>query len=196
MEIFDLGAPITVDADFHTGAGGPTNIGAGGGASWLHRLDVAVGDAARDLGQPAVECVTDSCACGANPALLDLALAAAVSGTDAPQAGSIALDAHPVGISFNTEHDGTGLPVVPELSADQSAGDIKISRIRTNRRIAPTRMAPGIAAINAGIETRPTERQLPWRFLEGRWVSPRWDVGGLHRHRAKDHTRDSNHKSE
>jgi hypothetical protein len=47
-------------------------------------LNVAVGDAARDIGQPAVECVTDSCACGANPALLDLALAAAVSGTDAP----------------------------------------------------------------------------------------------------------------
>src|SRR5450759_1252167 len=165
MEIFELGAPVAVDAVFQADAGGPTDIGVGGRAGRLHRLDVTVGDAAGDIGQPAIKRVADPCARRADPALLGLALAAAIGGTDAPRAGSAALDAHPVGISFDAEHDGTGLPIVAELSADQSAGGIEISRIRANCGIAPTRLAPGIAAIDAGIEAGPTERQLRWRLV-------------------------------
>ena len=112
VEIFELGAPVAVDGDFHAGAGGPTDIGVGGRASRLHRLDVAVGDAAGDIGQPTIKRIANPCARGADPALLSLTLAAAVSETDAPQAGSAAFDAHPVGISFDAEHDGAGLPVV------------------------------------------------------------------------------------
>src|ERR1039458_4548183 len=70
-------------SDFHATAGGPADIGVGGRAGRLHRLDVAVGDAASDIGQPAIERIADPCARGADPALLGLTLAAAVGGTDA-----------------------------------------------------------------------------------------------------------------
>ena len=84
MEIFELGAPVVVDAVFQAGAGGPADIGVGGRAGRLHRLDVAVGDAAGDIGQPAIKRVADPRACGADPTLLGLALAAAVGEADAP----------------------------------------------------------------------------------------------------------------
>ena len=91
MEIFDLGAPVVIDGVFQAGAGGPADIGVGGRAGLLHRLDVAVGDAAGDIWQPAIERIADPCACGANPALLSLALATAVEVTDASKAGNAAL---------------------------------------------------------------------------------------------------------
>src|SRR5450759_5550911 len=112
MEIFELGAPVAVDAVFQADAGGPTDIGVGGRAGRLHCLDIAVGDAASDIGQPAIKRIADPCARGADPALLGLTLAAAVGGTDATHTGSAALDAHPVGVSFNAEHNSAGLPVV------------------------------------------------------------------------------------
>ena len=62
-------------------------------------------------------------------------------------------------------HDGTGLPIVAKLSADQSAGGIEISRIHANCRVTPTRLAPGVAAIDTSVEAGPTERQLRWRLV-------------------------------
>src|ERR1019366_7124900 len=196
VEIFDLGAPIAVDAVFQAGAGGPAYIGVGGRAGRLHRLDVTVGDSAGDIRQPAIKRVADPCARRADPALLGLALAAAIGGTDAPRAGSAALDAHPVGISFDAEHDGTGLPIVAELSADHSAGSIEISRIHANCRVTPTRLAPGVAAIDAGVEAGPTEWQLRRRLVVRRGIRSCREIGGLRRHRARNHARGDNPKRE
>ena len=159
MEIFDLGAPVAVKSDFQTSASGPADICVSGRTGRLHRLDVAVGDAARHIGQPAIKRVTEPSARRTNAALLSLAQPAAVGETDATQASGAALDAHPVGVSFDAQYGGADLPIVAELSADQSARAVEISRIRANHRIAPARLAPGIAAIDAKIKASPIERQ-------------------------------------
>src|ERR1041384_4582700 len=98
VEIFDLGAPRTIEGVFEAAADGPAGLGVAGAADAADVvLDVADGKTAGHVRHEAVNCVAKPAAHGAEPGILGFAGQAAT--------GAAAFDPTGVDVAFDAEHD-------------------------------------------------------------------------------------------
>src|SRR6185312_2956903 len=168
VEVFELRRPVRHERPFDAGAGDPAELGLVDAAAILRRrLDVADRRAARDVGQEAIPGVADAAAAGGQPGVLGLA---AIAGAGRTRAAARARAVGPacVDIALETEHEVAGLHVVTERAADLVFLHV-VADVAANR-VIPVAMAPGVAAVDTDVETRPAESRrgnVDRRFVGG-----------------------------
>ncbi len=84
------------------------------------RLHVADREAAGDVGQEAIEGVAGARACSAEPVIAGLAARRAA-------VERAAVDVGPIEVALDAEHPRSGLPVVADGAADETARQVKVS---------------------------------------------------------------------
>ena len=149
VEIFDLGAPVAQEGVFEAAADGPAELVAGcrgrdAANGVVVALTSAVGAAAGDVRQPAIEGIADPAAEGGEPVVRGLA------GDNARDAGDAALHVGPAEVAFEAVDDRAGLIVVAKRAADQEALGFGVGPGRQ----CPSRGAEAVAGVDADVEAR------------------------------------------
>jgi hypothetical protein len=144
-QIFRLGGPVAGQRQFHAATQRPAGIGRGAAGEARHgRANVADCEASGRIRHHPVERIADAPAHGRKPGFAGGA-AAGTSG-----AGAGAIEAGPIKVAFEAEHEVAELAVVAEGAAGLAAIDAETGVGR-----APIGTAPAAAAINAEIKAAP-----------------------------------------
>src|SRR5262249_15887654 len=142
VEIFTLDAHVAHDAEFESGAHGPSGVGdAAAGKTGNARADVAERQAGGEIRQESIDRVADPRARRRQPRVATLAA------RRAEHVGR-AFDAGPVDVALGANHELIDLPIVADGAADQPPGYIEL--VDAVPLGAPPAAPPVDAEIKAG----------------------------------------------